>query len=248
MTQPGSSLLSQCRAIAGVSVLTIALVIASACSDSSDSSGGGGGGGGGSTSSFLGIISSDDGLSSGEITIDLATASPSVDAPTGVAFASVTASGSHKLTGTAVAMTGTYDDQTKIVALTGGGYTLGGGYDPATGRLEGAFRGPGNSGTFLTTQKGNATVAYCGTFTGSDDGTFSFVVNNQNKILGNAYNVNGGAPIPLDGVKSGNSITIYAPGTTNIVLASGTISGSNASGTWDDHQGNTGTWSGSVCR
>ena len=245
MTQSGSILLRQCRAISGLVVLVGALAMTSACSDSS---GGGGDPGSGSTTSFLGIISSDDGLSSGEITIDLATASPSVDAPTGVAFASVTAGGSHKLTGTAVTMTGTYDDQTKIVALTGGGYTLGGGYDPATGRLEGAFSGPGNSGTFVTTQKGNATVAYCGTFTGSDDGTFSFVVNNQNKILGNAYNVNGGAPIPLDGVKSGNSITIYAPGTTNIVLASGTISGSNASGTWDDHQGNTGTWSGSVCQ
>jgi hypothetical protein len=77
--------------------------------------------------------------------------------------------------------------------------------------------------------------------------TFSFVVNNQNEILGNAYKVTGGAAIPLDGVKSGSNITIYLPGTTGPNLATGTISGSNASGTWDDHQGNTGTWSGSVC-
>jgi hypothetical protein len=226
-------------------VLAGALAMASACSDSS---GGGGGGGGGSTSQFLGIMSTDDGLQSGEISITLQTGSPDVEAPTAVkAFASVSASGTHKLGGTAVNMTGTYDDQTKGLTLTGGGYTVAGFFD-GVDRLTGGFSGPGNSGIFVTTEKGNATVAYCGTFTGGDDGTFSFVVNNQNKVVGTAYTTSGSAPIPLDGTKSGSSITIYAPGSTTVVLASGTISGNSASGTWDDHQGNTGTWTGSVCQ
>jgi len=245
MLQSEFRLLRQCRVIPTLAVLAGTLILAGACSDSGD---GGNNPGGGSTTQFLGIMSTDDGLESGEISITLQTASPDVEAPTAVtAYASVTASGTHKLAGTSVSMTGTYDDQTQSVTLTGGGYTVAGFFD-GVDRLEGGFSGPGNSGIFVTTRKGNATVAYCGTFTGDDDGTFSFVINNQNEVLGTAYTTSGSAPIPLDGVKSGSNITIYAPGSTSIVLASGAISGNSASGTWDDHQGSTGTWSGSVCQ
>ena len=251
MQQSGFHLSRQCRVIPTLAVLAGTLVFAGACSDSGG--GGGGGGGGGSTSQFLGIISTDDGLESGEISITLDTGSPDMGGASAItAFATVAASGTHKLGGTSVPMTGTYDTDPSSgtyrgVTLTGGGYTVAGFFD-GVDRLEGGFSGPGNSGIFVTTKKGSATVAYCGTFTGDDDGTFSFVVNNQNKVLGTAYTTSGGAPIPLDGVKSGSTITIYAPGTTNIVLASGTVSGSTASGTWDDHQGSTGTWTGSVCQ
>ena len=240
----GSEVLRRCRVIPTVAAMAGALVFGAACSDDG---GGGGGGGGGNQTTFLGVISSDDGLQSGEITISVATSSPGVEGPTTVmAFANVNATGTHKLTGTAEALTGTYDDVTKILALTGGGYTLGGGYDPSSGRLEGFFTGPGNGGVFVTTESGSGDTAYCGTFTGSDDGTFSFVVSGTD-LLGTAYSTSGGTPIPLDGTVSGSSITISNP-LGGSPLATGTISGTSASGTWNDGQGNSGTWTGSVCQ
>lgn len=226
----------------GLLVAGLALVGTGACSDGGGN--GGGGGGGGNTTSFLGIMATDDGQKSGEVSITIQSGSLLIEAPTAASLSAFTATGSHKLEGPAVALSGTYDDQTKDLTLTGGGYTLAGTFD-GVDRLEGAFSGPGASGTFVTAKRQSGTAAYCGTFTGDDDGTFSFTVSGG-KVLGTAVPISGGAAIPLDGVKSGSAITIYVPGTT-LVLAAGTISGSNVSGTWDDHQGSTGTWSGSVC-
>jgi hypothetical protein len=181
---------------------------------------------------------------SGGLSIAIQSGTLLMEAPTAASLSTFTATGSHQLGGTAVALSGTYDDQTKDLTLTGGGYTLAGSFD-GVDRLEGAFSGPGTSGTFVTAKRQSGTAAYCGTFTGDDDGTFSFTVSGG-KVLGTAVSTSGSAAIPLDGVKSGGAITIYVPGTT-LVLAAGTISGNNVSGTWDDHQGSTGTWSGSVC-
>ena len=244
MRHSGFSLLRDYRVIPALVMMAGSLAFAAACSDSG---GGGGGGGGGNQTTFLGIISSDDGLSSGAITITLATASPDIEGPTAVrAFATVNASGTHKLFGTAVAVSGSYDDQSKIVSLNGGGYNLVGGYDPATDQLQGIFDGPGVQGVFVTGQQVAGSTAYCGTFTGSYDGTFSFVIVG-NTVLGTAYSSSSGStPIPVEGVLNGTSITIDNP--QGGTLATGTISGTSASGTWDDGQGSSGTWSGSVCQ
>ncbi len=221
-------------------ILALAAAGTGACSD-----GGGGSGSGGNTTSFLGIISTDDGQKSGELSITIQSGSLLVEAPTAASLSTFTATGSHKLAGTAVALSGNYDDQTGDLTLTGGGYTLAGSFD-GVDRLEGAFSGPGLSGTFVTAKRQSGTAVYCGTFTGDDTGSFSFTVSGT-KVLGTAVPTSGGAPIPLDGVRTGTGITIYLPG-TSLVLASGTISGSSVSGTWDDQQGSTGTWSGSACQ
>ena len=240
MRSSGSAVLRRCRVIPTVMAVTGVLAFGAACSDDD----GGGGGGGGNQTAFLGILSSDDGLSSGELSITLDTGSPAVGGPTAVtAFASVGASGSHNLGGTAIPLTGTYDAGTKAVALDGaGGWTVDGVFD-GVDRLEGVFGGP-QQGTFVTTKQGNGTAAYCGTFTGTDDGTFSFVING-NKVLGSAVSTDGTVNA-IDGVRSGNNITIYAPGSTTIVIATGTISGSTVSGTWDTGT-DSGTWSGGPC-
>jgi len=233
-------LLRQCRVIPTLAMVAGTLAFGAACSDS----GGGGGGGGGNQTAFLGIMSAGDGLSSGELTITLATSSPGVEGPTAVmAFGSVNASGAHNLGGTSVPLSGTYDDVTKAVALTGaGGWTVDGVFDDVD-RLEGIFAGP-KSGTFVTTKQGNGAAAYCGTFTGTDNGTFSFVING-NKVLGSAVSTDGTVNA-IDGVRSGNNITIYAPGSTTIVVASGTISGTTVSGTFDTGS-DVGTWLGGPC-
>jgi hypothetical protein len=81
-------------------------------------------------------------------------------------------------------------------------------------------------------------VAYCGTFSAddqTDSGTFSIVL--AGSILsGEAVSSTDGTHQALDGIVSGNAITIYFPGTTT-PLATGTRNGSSVSGTYDDGQG-----------
>jgi hypothetical protein len=219
-----------------------ALSIVAGCSDS----GGGGGGGNGSSATFTGIISSSDGSASGALSLVVATANPAPPAPTGPAFVAVTASGTLKFDGqAAVDLSGTYDGSNKSLAVTGGGYSLGGVFD-GSDRLEGAWTGPNNaSGSFVTAKSSTAT-AYCGTYQAndqSDEGTFSFVVSGST-VRGEAVSIDGDV-IPLDGTIDGSAITIYAPGTTQ-VLASGTKNGNAVSGTYGG--GTPGTWTGGLCQ
>ena len=211
--------------------------------------GDGGNNGGGSTTTFTGIISNDDGSASGSITLLVATASPAPPAPTGPSIRNpVNVTGSLDFGGAPVALTGTYDPDADVIAVTGGGYDLGGGFD-GNNRLEGFWSGPNNTtGTFVTTKHGNA-IAYCGTYAAddqSDSGTFSFVVA-AGVLLGEAVSDQGGGTIPLDGTVSGGNITIHVPG-GSAGLATGTINGTSVSGTYDDQQGTTGTWTGGVCQ
>jgi hypothetical protein len=217
------------------------LTLLGACSDS----GGSNGGGGGNTSSFAGVITNDDGSGSGAIAFTIATANPAPPSVTGPSLVAVNATGSIKFTGQAqVTLSGSYETGTKTLALTGGGYTVGGVFDDVD-RLEGTFTGPGGkAGTFVSTKSTNAT-SFCGTYTatdGSDTGTFSFVISGSN-VRGEARSVDG-TVIPLDGIISGTTITIYVPGSTTAVLATGTRSGNGVSGTYDG----PGTWTGSVCQ
>ncbi len=233
------------RLSAGAFMLSAALGLA-ACGGDGD--GGNGGGGGGNTSTFTGVISNDDGSQSGSITLVVQTGNPAPPAPTGPSLRDpVNVTGSLDFGGGPVALTGTYDPDADAIAVTGGGYDLGGGYD-GSNRLEGLWAGPNNStGTFVTTKNANA-VAYCGTYDAddlSDSGTFSFVIAG-NVLLGEAVSDQGGGTIALDGTVSGNNITINVPG-GGPGLATGTISGNSVSGTYDDQQGTTGTWTGGLC-
>ncbi len=227
----------------GALLATTTILVGAACGSS-----GGGGGGGSQTSSFVGIVASDDGLLSGSITITVATstlAPPAVTEPN--VRDPVNATGTLSLGGVQTPLTGAYDPDLDALALTGGGYDFGGGFD-GVDRLEGFWTGPGGtSGTFVTSGNSGA-VAYCGTYDAddqSDSGTFSIVVAG-NTISGEAVSSFDASHIPLDGVLSGTTISIYFPGTTT-PLATGTRSGNNVSGTYDDQQGSTGTWSGSLC-
>jgi len=217
------------------------LTLLAACGDSSGSRNNGGG----NSSTFTGVISNDDGSASGAVEFTLATAAPAPPSVTGPALVAVTATGKLKFNGQAeVALSGTYDGDTDVLAVTGGGYTLGGFFD-GVDRLEGAFSGPNNSsGSFVTTKAANAT-SFCGTYQADDDsdsGTFSFVISGSN-VRGEARSVDG-TVIPLDGTISGNTITIFVPG-TQTTLATGTRTGNGVSGTYGGSS--PGSWIGEVC-
>jgi hypothetical protein len=242
MRAPSSAGLLAYRRLAPLGMLLTTLALG-ACGDS-----GGGGGGGGGTTTFVGIVSASTGGASGSITLVAQTASPAPPSLTGPALVSpVAVTGVMEFLGSAISLTGTYDPTTSAMSVTGSGYTFDGVFDGVDG-LEGTWTGPNaTSGTFVTTLSSTA-IPYCGIYTAddqSDDGTFSFVIDGTH-LRGEAVSSSGGNE-SLEGVVANNQITIYFPG-TQITLATGTRSGSNVSGTYDDGQGTTGTWSGGVCQ
>jgi len=222
-----------------------ALVAAGACSSDSKSSGGGGS----TTTTWVGLVQGSDGVESGSLSVTAQTASPAIGRPGGgisLAAGDVTATGTYKrVTPTAgtVDLSGTYNPDGNSLDISGSGYTFTGGFDGQS-RLEGNFTGPNGDGNFVTEKNTGAAKVYCGTFSGTDSGTWSFVVTGT-ALHGQAQSSSAGSQaIPLDGVVSGNNITIYIPGTTQ-TLATGTVNGTTASGTWDDQQGDSGDWTGS---
>jgi len=174
---------------------------------------------------FVGTVNGDNGSLSGSITLTITGTTV-----TGTFTIVAPSSSSH-------ALTGTYSTGSKAMAASGDGYDFAGVYDGAS-QLAGGMTGA-SSGTFVTVKdNGSTAVAYCGTFTGSDDGVFNFTV--VSGALHGTATTSSGTVIPLDGSVSGSTITI--PG-----LATGTISGTNASGNWDNGAGSSGTWTGAKC-
>jgi hypothetical protein len=228
--------------MAALAALTAIALATAACGSEEK----GGGGGGGTTTTFLGILSSDDASESGSVQVTVSTASPSAPIPTGVALVSVAANGSFKIVGgSTVTLTGTYDDVSGALDVSGGGYTFTGVFD-GSNRLEGTYAGPSTTGVFVTARSDANTAAYCGTYAGDDQGVWDFVIDG-NTLLGQAVSSLTGGSAPLDGSVNGNTITILFPGTQN-VLATGTKSGNTVSGNWDDpNSTDAGTWSGTVC-
>lgn len=225
-------------------VPALALALLAACSDSGGSDNGNGSAD--TASTFVGILSSDDAAESGAISITISTPNPAPPVPTSFSHAVVAAEGSVTvLGGSSVDLTGTYDDGTKAITLTGGGYSFAGVFD-GSNRLEGTYTGPASQGTFVSAKSDGSATAFCGSYTGDDQGLWNFVVDG-NKILGQAVSSLSGTNLPLDGSISSGNITVLFPGTQQ-VLATGNRNGTTVSGTWSDpNSSDQGTWTGSVC-
>jgi len=137
------------------------------------------------------------------------------------------------------ALTGTYNAGNKAVAVSGDGYNFAGIYD-GSNKLNGTVSGAG-AGTFVAAK--DASLTFCGSFTGDDDGVWNFSIDGGN-IVGTATTTTG-TVIDLSGTISGSNISVVRPG--GGTLATGTRSGDNASGAWDNGVGSTGTWTGAKC-
>jgi hypothetical protein len=199
--------------------------------------------------------------SSGTLTITVATSNPSPQPVPMGASAIVTATGSVTPTGgSAVALTGTYDDQTDQVSLTGGNWTLAGGL--TSFGLEGTYSGPGGvQGVFSVQRQGTGTdtvIVVIGTYTatvGTGSGNFNFafrpsITSGQN-LHGNAFDVSVATPIPLDGTATSDGLGGYDISIVNPQVPAGPplatgklLVNGNASGTFDTGGGDSGTWQG----
>ncbi|HXI21116.1 MAG TPA: hypothetical protein VNH46_08530 [Gemmatimonadales bacterium] len=212
----------------------------------------GGTNGGSASTSFTGVVSAIDGTTTGALSFAIATASPDVGVPTGVALVQSSVTGTLKFNGLpAIQLTGTYESTTGALTLSGGGYSFTGTFDGQSS-VQGTFTGPnGASGGFATTETSSSSTAsnYCGSYARndlSDAGTFSVVISGSS-ILGRWASSVDGSTGGLSGSVSGNNITInVSPAGT---VATGTRSGTTISGTFTDpNSGGSGTWQGAVCQ
>ena len=225
----------------------VPLVAAAACAGDSA----GGGGGGANSTTWVGLVLGSDGVESGSLTVTAQTASPAVGRPGGgisLAPGDVTAIGIYKRVTPSAAtldLSGTYNPDSDLLDVAGNGYAFTGTFDGQS-RVTGTFTGPTTGGNFVTEVSTGTAQTFCGSYSGDDQGTWSFVVSGG-EVHGLAQSSTSGLPpIPLNGIVSGQHITIYAPG-TQTVFAEGDITGTSASGTWTDpDSGDTGTWGGNT--
>jgi hypothetical protein len=205
-------------------------------------------------SSFAGSVSGS-GLS-GTITINVATASPG---PQGVGFratASVTATGTLRIAGVdTVALTGSYDDVSDSLSLTGSGWTLRGQFT-ANG-IQGTVLGPGGQSGVFSAQRtglaGDSTFVVLGTFTsatvGGPSGVFNFTVRDT-VVSGSAWATGDTIAIMLNGrfdpltPLSGNVFIRNPDDPGGPPLAQGFIEGDGAAAGTYDSGTDAGTWTG----
>jgi hypothetical protein len=185
---------------------------------------------------------------SGKLSITVDTSSP---APQNAGFrarGTVTATGTFTPSGgAAIALTGAYDDVAKTCAVTGSGWSFGGGL--TSFGLEGLFSGPAGATGVFSLQTGTTGVTVViGTFTsttGGVGGRFNFSISGTT-VHGNAVATDASV-IPLDGTYTAatGAVSIVHPAGGN-PLATGTYNASTgaASGTFDDQNGNSGNWTG----
>jgi hypothetical protein len=220
------------------------------------------GGGSTTTTTLSGSLAASDGRT-GSLTLSGEVPSASaVAGPTAVSLsvrALITLTGTVSLSdGTTATLTGTWDNVSGDITITGGGYSFVG--TLVNGALSGPFSGPSVTGFFslrvAATSAGSD--VYCGTFTGRepeddplgnpsfgpDNGTWNLVVTGPDVdviVLSDE-----GSPAVLGGTRSGQTVTITIPGAGS---ATGTISGAAdefVKGTYTVAGGGYGTFQGSM--
>lgn len=224
-----------------VSLLLASLAVTAGCGDDSNDDGGST-----TTVEYAGVFGSS--ANAGRLAFGTATAVVR-DGFAGLAVTNLSGTMDF-ISGASVALTGTLDGV--ALSLTGSGYTFTGTQNGNV--ISGTFTGPGGeTGSFSATlvPDGVAITTMCGSYDGSDSGVFSLNI---------APDRSGGVIIvPDDGspgmtgkarakANSSDQVEVLPDALPSFVVATGTVNGTfNAiTGSWDDGQGNSGTFQGSV--
>lgn len=154
---------------------------------------------------------------------------------------SVSASGTLRaIGGSTISLSGTYNSTTKVLELSGGGFSFTG--TVSNGVLSGTYTGGGGfAGTFSTRSTANASVSvYCGNIFSSGNpneitGVFNLVVASTGAVSG-AFAIIGSSGY-LTGQVSGTSLSITYTNTTQSFqgTATGTVQGGTVSGKSDSN-------------
>lgn len=144
--------------------------------------------------------------------------------------------GTLRITGGATSgITGTFDDASKTLTITGGGYSFTG--TLGANGITGTYTGPNGSGSF-SVLAGAASKAFCGTYAGMAMGVWNFTVNGTT-LVGSYADAKGSGGGLTGTVDAAGKVTIQAE---NGGVANGTITGDTATGTYPG-----GTWTGAAC-
>jgi hypothetical protein len=163
--------------------------------------------------------------------------------------------------GGTINLTGTYSEETDTLYVTGGGYVMGGEYEPAGSipGIVGVYLGPSGAGAFGLAVGGSSTVTvYCGTYVNDDlsaTGRLNTIVVGS-EVAGAA--VVEGEPVGFEGAITGTApdqtISVNQDiGNGAVLIAEGDLNattGEITNGTWrievDTVITDFGTWSGST--
>ena len=237
----------------------MSLVAINGCSDDDDDDNNPVNPPGGSSTTLSGaFVGSTDG---GKVSISIPLASGSLAPRFHNAAAVVNATGTlSPVSGGTVSLTGTYDEAQNVIALTGGGYTLGGLYEVGSiSGITGNFDGPNGTGGFAAAIGGSDAVkTYCGTYTNSLDETGNLnllivgttvaggVAVGDGTIYGFEGTVTGTAPDQTITVNDEVDTGIFLQATADLNATTGAIT----NGTWMVMEGEVmtdqGSWQGST--
>lgn len=143
-----------------------------------------------------------------------------------------------------ITLSGTFSNNTFSAA--GGGYAFSGSL--ASGNISGTYTAPNGAGQFTTqSSTSNSIQVYAGTFTstvaGQPSGIFNLVINGST-VTGLAVPSHNQSTTTLAGTLAGPALTIR-DAASNTGIATGTMSGTSISGTYDAGS-NRGNWSGAL--
>lgn len=165
--------------------------------------------------------------------------------------ATLTASGTLRIGGATITLTGTYDSVTRKLLLNGGGYTFAGGVMGGITYF-GTFTGPGGTSGGFSGAKSSSTASrgFCGSLSGHDnDGpvnaTFSLVIAGNGTFAGYAADAGGG--VRLTGTVTGTTLTGYGVDSAGYgATITGTVSGNSLTGTYGGND-TEGTFTATSC-
>jgi hypothetical protein len=151
------------------------------------------------------------------------------------------------------ALTGTFDDATRALTLSGSGFSLAG--TIAGGQVTGNYTAPDSSvGVFSNLNSTSQSVQpYCGTYHRvREDGIWDFQIATSGEVSGGGISVSGsqanGDRFFIKGTRTGNTVdfTVHTDhdGDTHVT---GTIQGTTVGGSYIDNEGQPGTFTGGVC-
>jgi len=164
----------------------------------------------------------------------------------------LTITGTLTLGSGTVSLSGTVNTDTGVFSVEGGGYKFTGTADGD--EMSGTYTGPGGAGSFsgFDTSSGITLTILCGTVSVANSiiGVWNIIIASNNQLSGAVFIFADAAAFDIDGSLSDSTITISPDSEDGLVSASGTLSGTGsaatASGVFEDDDGLTGTWSGSV--
>ncbi|MBI3189149.1 MAG: hypothetical protein HYZ33_00725 [Ignavibacteriales bacterium] len=198
------------------------------------------------TTTYSGTIAGES--ESGSITFvvgSTAKVTPTVDVRL---FALLTVTGTIKLSdGTSITLTGTFNTETDSIYVSGGGYSFAG--KLSNGTISGVYTGPNGSGAFSVQAGTQGSVkVFCGTYIENDNSQSGLlnIALKDTVLTGLSISYSDGSKTFLIGTLSGSTITMYLTNQPAQVIATGTLSGVTASGTYSSGD-DQGTWTMTLC-